>query len=332
MRRLVLFIASVAVSAFFLWLALRGVPVEEVVASIAEADPLWLAIGLATVPLGLAARSVRWSYGLLGGRLPVGKAFHILNIGMLLNQLPLRAGEVARGVLAAREQVPFVTAATSIVVERLIDVVACVVLLTIGVLRVPEAPPIIAQLSLAFGAAAVIAFVVLVALARSPALAHRLVAWVEGRLPVLSRFNLARRADEVFDGLRPFSQPRRAATALLWTFVGWGISVVSFYTLERALGVEGVDLFTGSVLAVAMASFSIAIPISVASIGPFQGAVRVAGDTVGMAVLDSTALGFLFHGVSIIGYAIFGVIGLIRIGVSLRDVTQPAAKPAFCRK
>ncbi|MDZ4770830.1 MAG: lysylphosphatidylglycerol synthase transmembrane domain-containing protein, partial [Chloroflexota bacterium] len=197
MRRLVLLFASVAVSAIFLWLALRGVPLQEVVATIGTADPVWLAIGLATVPLGLAARAMRWSGGLLEDRLSAPKAFHILNIGMLLNQLPLRAGEVARGVLAARDGVPFVTAATSIVVERLIDVVVCVLLLTIGIARVPDAPPLIAQISLAFGMAAVLAFVVLVALARSPVLARRLLTTIETRLPFLSRFNLTRRADEV---------------------------------------------------------------------------------------------------------------------------------------
>ncbi len=325
MRRIILLIASVAVSALFLWLALRGVPLEEVGRAITGADPLWLLIALATVPLGLAARAMRWSGGLLEDRLAPMRAFHLINIGMLLNQLPLRAGEVARAVLAGRERVPLVTAATSIVVERLIDVVVCVLLLAIGIARVPDAPPIIAQIALGFGAAAVIAFAVLVGLSRAPALAHRLLGWVEARLPFTARFNLTRRADEVFDGLRPFSQPRRAAIALFWTAVGWGVSIVSFWSLERAIDVQGVDLLTGSMLAVAMASFSIAIPISVAAIGPFQGAVRVAGDAVGMAAADSTALGFIFHGVSIVGYALFGVIGLIRVGVSLRDVVRRPA-------
>jgi uncharacterized protein (TIRG00374 family) len=329
MRRILLLIASVGVSVLFLWLALRGVPLDDVGRAITGAHPLWLLISLATVPLGLAARALRWSGGLLEDRLSPMRAFHLLNIGMLLNQLPLRAGEVARVVLAGRERVPFVTAATSIVVERLIDVVVCVLLLTIGIARVPDAPPIIAQISLAFGAAAVLAFALLIALARVPALAHRLLGWVEARLPFTARLNLMRRADEVFAGLRPFSQPRRAVIALFWTAVGWGISVVSFWSLERAIDVQGVDLLTGSMLAVAMASFSIAIPISVAAIGPFQGAVRVAGDAVGMTAADSTALGFIFHGVSIVGYAIFGVIGLIRVGVSLRDAThRPAADAA----
>ncbi|MBK8022416.1 MAG: flippase-like domain-containing protein [Chloroflexi bacterium] len=326
-RRLLLLAASILVSGVFLWLALRGVPLDEVIASIGQADPLWTLISLITVAAGLFARALRWSYGLLDRRLPPMRAYHILNIGMLINLLPLRAGEVARGVLASRERVPFVTAATSIVVERLIDVVVCVLMLAVAVARVPDAPPLIAQMSALFGAAAVVAFAVLVGLARYPQIAHRLTAWLEAHLAFTHRLNLTRRADEILDGLRPLSKPRRALIALFWTAVGWGLSLVTFYALERAVGVTDVDLVTGSLLGVALASFSIAIPISVASIGPFQGAVRVAGDTIGMSALHSTTLGFLFHGVSIVGYAVFGVIGLIRIGVTLREFTGGAAQP-----
>ncbi len=37
-------------------------------------------------------------------------------------------------------------------------------------------------------------------------------------------------------------------------------------------------------------------------------------------VVDSATLGFLFHGVTVISYAVMGVIGLLTLGVSLRDV------------
>lgn len=327
MRRMILIGASILVSAVFLWLTLRGVPLSDVIASIGKADPLWVLISLILVVLGLGARALRWSWGLLDRRLKPDKAFHILNIGMLLNQMPLRVGEVARSVLASREGAPFVTVATSIVVERLIDVVVCVLMLAVAVARVPDAPPIIAQVSGAFGAAAVVAFIVLIGLARFPQIAHRLLGILEQRIAFTRRLHLTQRIEEALDGLRPLTQPRRLLIALFWTAVGWGVSLLTFYALERALGIdaEGADLLTGALLAVALASFSIAIPISVAAIGPFEGAVRVAGDAAGMTALHSTTLGFLFHGISIAGYAILGVIALITIGVSLREFSGTTA-------
>jgi uncharacterized protein (TIRG00374 family) len=325
MRRWLILLASLIVSAVFLWLALRDVPFTEVIEGIRQAHFGWVLLSLLGVLGSLASRAVRWR-GLLDSRVSLIQAFHILNVTMLLNQLPLRAGEVARSLLATRSGVPIVTAATSIVVERLLDVVAVVLMLAIALSRLPTAPAVVAQAAALFGAAAVIAFLVLIAFARYPQVAHRLLTGVENRVPALKRLNGRRRMDEVLDGLRPLTRAGRAAHAIGWSGIGWAFSLFTFYALERALAIEQVDLMLGMLLGVALASFSIAIPVSVASIGPFEGAVRVAGDAVRMSPVAATTLGFLFHGISVLGYAVLGALGLIALGVSLGDVlTQRSA-------
>ncbi len=327
MRRWLILLASLLVSGVFLWLALRDVPLAEVVEGIRQADFGWVLVSVLCIFGAQASRAVRWR-GLLEQRVPLVQALHILNITMLLNQLPLRAGEVARSLLATRSGVPFVTAATSIVVERLLDVVTVVIMLTFALSRLPSTPAVVAQAATLFGAAAVIAFLVLIGFARYPQVAHRLLTGAERRVPALKRLNGVRRVEEVLDGLRPMTQPRRAAHAVAWTIVGWVFSTVTFYALERAMAVEGVDLILGMILGVALASFSIAIPVSVAAIGPFEGAVRVAGDAVQMSAVTATTLGFLFHGVTVFSYALFGVIGLVALGISLSDVLAQPAKAA----
>lgn len=333
MRRWIIVLISIVVSAVFLWLALRDVPINEVVAGIQQADFGWIVMSILGVIGALATRAERWR-GLLDNRIPLVRAFHILNVTMLLNQLPLRAGEVARTLLATRSGVPIVTAATSIVIERLIDVVVVVVLLAVATSRLPSVPPSVAQAATLFGAAAVFGFVVLVIFARFPQIAHRLLAWFEARLPAVQRLNGRKRLDEVLDGLRPLTQIKHAIHVTIWTVLGWAFSLFTFYALERALNISAVDLLIGSMLGVGLAAFSIAIPMSVAAIGPFEGAVRVAGDAVGMTAVVSTTLGFLFHGITVLVYAFFGVIGLIALGVSLGDVLkqpvqqQPATPPA----
>ena len=142
---------------------------------------------------------------------------------------------------------------------------------------------------------------------------------------MIKRLNLVRRIDEVLDGLRPLTHPGKAAQALFWTTAGWFFSLVTFYALERALGISGVDLVMGALIGVSLAAFSIAIPVSVAAIGPFESAVRVAGDAVSMSPIAATTLGFLFHGVTVLSYAIIGTIGLIALGISLGEVMQPVA-------
>lgn len=324
MRRTFFILASIGVSVLFLWLTLRGVPLEDVLLRLREANFFWILLSLVFVTAGLWTRAIRWR-GLLDRRITTVQAFHMLNIAMLLNQLPLRAGEVARSVLVTRSQVPLMTAATSILVERLLDVLLVVIWLSLALTQTPQVDPVTVQVATLFGVASVVGFIVLIAFARYPAIPHRILSVIENILPFIKRLNLVRLVDHVLDGIKPLTQWRSAVHAIVWTIISWTISLGTFYCLTQALGITE-NAFLMTVLSVTLASFSIAIPLSVAAIGPFEGAVRAAGDAVRMSQVLSTSLGFLFHGITILGYAIWGTIGLLVLGVSLSDMLKPKVK------
>jgi uncharacterized protein (TIRG00374 family) len=319
MRRIPFFIASLLVSGLFLWLALRDVPLEDVSHSIGQANGWWVGVAFLCIVAGLWTRAVRWR-GLLGFRVPLGQAFHILNITFLVNQLPFRAGELARSLLATRANVPIVTAATSIVVERVLDTLLVVILLAVALSHLPNAPLVATQAATLFGVAAVLAFTLLIIFARRPHLAHQLLDWAEKRLPLLRRMRLRRLLDNVIEGLQPLTSWSGFLHAVGWTIIAWALSLAEVYALYRALPVGDVDILLSVVLAVTLASFSIAIPVTVAAIGPFEGAVRLAGEAVGMSPAIATSLGFLFHGTTVMTYAILGMLGLLVMGVSLGDM------------
>src|SRR5688572_17436663 len=174
MRRSAFIVASLLVSGLFLWLALRDVPLADVVERIRQAEIVWVIAAFLSIVLALWVRAIRWR-GLLDFKMPLTRAFFILTVTFLLNQLPLRAGEVARSLLATRSGISVITAATSIVVERLLDTLLVVVLLAVGLSRLPDALPAASQAAALFGVAAVAAFAVLVAFARYPQIAHRLL-------------------------------------------------------------------------------------------------------------------------------------------------------------
>jgi uncharacterized protein (TIRG00374 family) len=320
MRRTLFFIASVIVSVVFLWLALRDVPVDEVLASLRDANLLWIVASLVSASIGLWTRGLRWR-GLLSNRVTPVASFYMLCIAMLLNQLPLRAGEFARSALATRSGVPFFTAATSILVERLLDTLLVVILLALALTQIPDAPPTITQASALFGVAAVAAVIVLLIFARKPTWARALLAFFERILPLLKRLPLHNLLDHILDGIQPLANPRSAAQAVILTVISWAFSLGTFYTLALAVGVD-TQRELMSLLSVSMASFAIALPVSVAAIGPFEGAVRLSGQAVGLDAALSLSLGFLFHGITILSYAIWGTIGLLALGVSLSDVMK----------
>lgn len=319
MRRVLFIVVSIVVSGIFLWLALRDVNLAEVWEQIRQADGVWLLLGVGFTVGALATRAVRWR-GLTGFKLPLLDSFHIINITFLANQLPLRAGEVARSILTTRADVPLFTAATGVVVERLIDTLLVVLLLVVGLSGVPDIPPGVAQTATLFGIAAVIGFAVLLFFARYRVVAHRVLAFVLRILPFLKRLPLERWLDHVLDGLQPLTDMRQFAFVISWTLIAWVFSLLAMFALMRALTITGVDEPVAVILSISLASFSIAIPVSVASVGPFEAAVLVAGDLVGMSTVEASALGLLAHGVTIVVYGALGVIGLLAMGVSLSDV------------
>ncbi|MEP6985203.1 MAG: lysylphosphatidylglycerol synthase transmembrane domain-containing protein [Chloroflexota bacterium] len=333
MRRTIFLVASLVVSVFFLWVALRGVDFQQVLKSIQQAEIGWIIASFLGITAGLWLRGVRW-YFLLDFKPPLLKTCHILNLGFLLNLLPFRIGEVARSLLITREGVPVVTAATSVVLERLIDTLLVVILLVFSITRIPNTPPEIIKPTIVFGAAVVFAFAVMVFFARFPIIGHRVLAFIERVFPFLKRLGMEKLFDQLLVGLKPLTHLKSALYALAWTLIGWAASFFTLYALVRALNITSADgsaldessriLLT--LLGLALASLGNAVPISVAGIGPFEATILLAGQTIGIPKESAISLGFLFHGINIVGYAVWGIVGLLATGVSLGDVMNTGRK------
>jgi hypothetical protein len=129
---------GVLVSIVFIWLALRGLRLEEFWDSVKEANYVWLLPGIGVHFVGVWVRAWRWHY-LLGPikRIPTQTMFPITTIGYMGNNIyPARAGEVLRAVLLKRKEGVSVSASlATIIVERIFD---GVVMLAFVFLNLPE--------------------------------------------------------------------------------------------------------------------------------------------------------------------------------------------------
>ena len=324
MRRLLLIVGSILVSGFFLWYILRDFPLADIWARIQQADAGLILISLALAMFGLWLRAVRWQAMLDNNPIPLRTASYIMGITFIMNLLPLRAGEVARSVLARRYGVPIVTAATSILLERLVDVLMVVVLLAIALTQAPSIPPEMAQVATLFGVVAVAGFIVLIVLARSPEQAFAGLQRVERLIPALKRLPLEATFRNVLSGLAPLTHVQGLVKIFGWSIAGWSVSIISLLPLFSALKIEGINILLCAVIAVCMASFSIAIPVSVAGLGLFEAAVLGAGQLAGLDREQALSLGFLFHGVSVADYVIWGIIGFFGLGLSPRKIMDSA--------
>ena len=313
-NRVLLVLGSIIVSVASVAVILRDVQVEDVLASISQADGAHLGLAFVFVALSMFTRGIRW-WGLLGKRLPLVKAVHLVNLTFLGNQLPLRLGEAARSVLVTREGLSIETAAASIVVERLIDTLLVVLMIAATMSHLPNVPEYVTVPASQFGVLALFVFACLLALAHYPRPAKRLVSKFLQALPVLNRLPVQRIVDNLLDGLEALTDFRTLVFTLLWSLIAWTTSLATFYFLHQALGIE-VNYAQSVPLGVSLAALGIALPLSIAAVGPFEAAIIVTGQLVGMDSLAAISLGFLFHGVSVAGYIVFGSASLLALGVS----------------
>lgn len=126
------------ISIVFIWLALRGLRLEEFWDSVKQANYIWLVPGIGVYFVGVWVRAWRWHY-LLGPikKIPTQTMFPITTIGYMGNNIyPARAGEVLRAVLLKRKEGVSVSASlATIIVERIFD---GVVMLAFVFLNLPE--------------------------------------------------------------------------------------------------------------------------------------------------------------------------------------------------
>lgn len=115
---------GVLLSALFLWLALRGLHLEDFWSTVQKANYIWLIPGVLVYFIGVWVRAWRWHYLLKPIKeIPTKTMFPITTIGYMGNNIyPARAGEVLRAVILKRKEgVPVSASLATIIVERIFD-------------------------------------------------------------------------------------------------------------------------------------------------------------------------------------------------------------------
>ncbi len=279
--------------------------------------------------LGLVTRALRWQV-LLSGDLPIKRTFSIMNVAYLVNGvLPLRIGEVARIYLATRATppVPAMKTASTIIVERLLDLLGVVMMVVLALMVADgNVPDLIRGSALFSGIVALLGFSVLVVLARQRLWARELLTRMLRRLGKRGETPLAARVTTWFehflDGLQPLTQSRALFSALAWTVASWGFSAIAGYILMFTFYTQA--SWAATLLYIAAAAFAIAVPAVPGNLGPYEGSIYLAISAMGYANPAGTAVAFavLVHGLNLAVHASTGVIGFIQEGISLEQLSR----------
>lgn len=320
-----------------LWWALHDVPLSTVAAHVRGARPLPLLASIAIATLTFPVRTARWRYllRLEGEKLAFGPLWHATAIGFMANNLlPARAGEFARAFAAGRlTGVPFSTALASVVVERIMDGIAMVSLMTIAIaLGDFEGTTIggISIVGITTGAALffAVALVLAMAVVHWPRPALAAARWVFLRiLPARLAERALQLAQGVLAGLDALRSLPRFAAVAGWSLLVWWVYAASFWLCFQAFGIQ--IPWSAPFLLQGLIGFGVAIPSSPGFFGPFEAVTRATLGLYGVNPGQAVSLAVAYHLGTFVPITVLGLWSLSRAHLHLADLKREreAAEP-----
>ncbi len=323
-RRWLQVIVGVALSALFLYLALRGEDLAAVAASLESADARYLVLMGAIGIYALYVRCQRWRLLLdqaAGGRLPMLPLFSAAAIGFMANMvLPFRVGEFARPYLISRHtQVSLSAALASIVLERILDLAALFVF-ALWVVTTADVPEVVERLTLVAGAAVGILLVGVVVLHLQRARLLPLIDRVWMRLPGRIGYRIMNVEHEFLDALAILGELSVFVRASAWSIYLWLVIAMGFSVGFPAVGID-VPFIGGGVAVTTVVALAVSIPSAPAFVGQFEWGCKVALEKI-HHVAGAMALGYslLTHALQFVVQVVLGVVFLLREGLSLGEL------------
>ena len=286
---------AAAVGLCVLWLAARTVAWSDVAAALARADIMLIALAAGLVVAALLLRAVCWHELLAATGAPTSfvRTWGAMVVGQCLNKgMPARVGDAARVALMGTPQLPKVTVATSLVVEKLFDIVALLILLVV-VSWSFELPQYVHD---ARHGVVVLAAIPLLVAALMAVCGEPLLQWVSapsrGAVPGW-RSRLGRHGVSVLRGLSILRRRPTLAVLQVGYLVGWlCLAGVNFVVLE-ALGIAAP--LAAALLLLVILQVGTSVPSTPGKVGVFQYLCVVTLAPFGVPQDEALAYGIVLH-------------------------------------
>jgi glycosyltransferase 2 family protein len=316
-------LVSVLAIALFVWF-LSHANLAGVWTQVKRARVDLLVAGFFAVILTYVIRAWRWQYLLR----PIGPtrfrtAFRTTVIGFAaLGVLPARAGDVLRPYLLARQEgLPVSATLATIVMERVLDLIAVLALLALYVWGLADAatlPPALLRgievSSALAGLGALGLMGVMWVLATHPERIGSLVFTAARVLPHTMADRLAGLARTFSGGFAVAREPRALAAAFAWSFPLWVAIAAEAWLVTIAFDIA--MPFAGTFLLQALLVIGVAVPTP-GGIGSYHEAYRIGVTTFFGAPEDTAvAAAIVTHAVSYFPVVLAGIVFMAQDGLS----------------
>jgi hypothetical protein len=324
---------GVLISLLFVWLALRGLKLEEFWGAVTNANYVWLIPGVAIYFVGVWVRAWRWHYLLKPIKeVPTQIMFPITTIGYMGNNIyPARAGEVLRAVILKRKEgVPVSASLATIIVERIFD---GAVMLAFVFVNLPELAKLTSdsgfvgniQQAAIYGTGAFIgALIIFLAAAMFPQITIRIgTRLIESLIPHKFQEKLIGIMHKFLDGLASLRSPLNVLMVFFTSVLIWLFETLKYWFVMHAFPFE--VSFFALMLMNGIVNLATTIPSAPGYIGTF--------DAPGIAVLGAygvdraAAAGYtlVLHAALWIPITLLGAYYLAREGIKWSDALRNEA-------
>ena len=317
---------GVAVSAVLLWVAVRGVSLDEVLQQLRQVRPAWLVPVLASIFLRFWLTAVRWQLLLRPvKRIGVHRLFAITMIGFMANNvLPARLGEFVRAYALGRsEALPPSLSFATIVIERIFDGFTLLVFLVGGLSFLqPSRTLLWAAGLMCVLYAGVLGGLVVLRTGRGLGLLTGALDRLPGRLA-----GPARRLLESFRaGLDVLSDVRALLLTALLSIVIWVVNAAGVEATFRAFTLDLPPY--ASFLLLGTIAVALVLPSAPGYVGPFQAGTVQGLAMVGVARDTALSLSIVYHLANYIPITVVGLAYLSALNLTLGELRTAGGKRA----
>jgi uncharacterized protein (TIRG00374 family) len=313
-------VVGAAISIVALWLVLRSVDLAKTAEVLARADLRWIGLAAVFLSTDLALRALRWQRLLR----PIAKVRYPPMLGYLLvgylanNVLPARLGELVRShYLGDREGISRASALGTVVVERVVDLVAVVAIASVALLVLSVRGVVASAVLVGAGVAGL--FLVILALG---IVAHRLPGADRVRVAVERWPQVRELASRLQGGLAVAGKPRTLAEALAISATAWTVAILAWAAVGQSIGLQ-LSIGQAALIASGVALAS-AVPAGPSNLGTFEFAAVEIGKAIGVPPDSAFALALIVHATILVVTSIGGVVAVARLGWAGRSRPEPA--------
>lgn len=326
---------GLAITAGFVFLFLRQVDFQELGHSLGMANYSLVVFAVFIFVFSMFWRALRWRQILS----PVKESslsitFRIIMIGYMANNLLfLRLGELVRAYIYGEEEnVSKTTALTTILVERVIDLLTLLVLfgaayfllVSTGLMQEIGRQVSLPQAPVMGGIAVIFLLVLLLILSAAYApeslsrIAKRMIVFLPGKWHEKC-YGLVRR---FIDGTTLLKKPRRLGLAFVFSVTAWLTEASMYYVIGTAFSLE--QPYTTYLVAMVISNLLCIVPSAMAGIGAFDWGLKTTLVFFGVEASLATAGTIVIHTSIIIATVPLGLVFLWTSKRSLSNLIRYA--------